>query len=50
MIEIDEITIRNFQSFGDIPVTIKLSDLASCLVTGEVIDAEDNEEGNETDR
>lgn len=45
MIGIDEITIRNFMSFGDYDTTIKISDLKSCLLTGEVItDQDDNVE------
>lgn len=49
MIEIEAITIRNFQSFGDTPTTVKLSDLKSCLITGEVEQHDDNDEVSDGD-
>lgn len=42
MLEIDTISWRNFISYGDYQTTLKVCDLGQCLITGEVVDGDDN--------
>lgn len=46
MFEADYIVIRNFMSFGDYETRVKLSDLGTCLITGEVVGLEKDENGD----
>lgn len=43
MLEISNVSWRNFLSYGDYVTTIDLANLGQCLITGEVIDEEDKE-------
>lgn len=38
MVEIDELELWNFQSYGDYCTKLKVGDLGQCLVAGEIID------------